>query len=302
MAIKRLPSQGWPGDQQPDLGAPLPSSLIAGGANDSAGFPWEGRTFDHHGTEFADDDGTTPIAVAQAIASLREAVTALSQATTATTQRALLETLAERHSEVVMVCSTVRFLIPLIAQTGSYGLTPEGKTVEKSQELSIVTVAAPDGRKVLPIFTSVEAMQRWNPVARPIPVPGPQVALAASQEETDLVIIDAGDQEQEFGIRRPALESFALGKKAVPAWADAEVVRAFEESIAQEPIVRHVVLAPGDPTSRLLAPEVTVALGLEPGLDREQLNELNTRLQHVWSTDQLIAQRVDSLSVQFTGA
>lgn len=302
MAIKRLPSQGWSEEQQPDVRANLSPGLVAGGPSDSAGFPWQGRTFDHHDTEFADDDGTTPVAVSQAIAALRLVVAELAEASTATEQRTVLETLAQRHADVVHVCSGARFLIPLIAQAGDYGVTPEGKTVEKSQELSIVTVAAPDGRKVMPIFTSVEAMQRWNPAARPIPIPGPQVALAAVQENTDLVIIDASDAENEFGIRRPALESFALGTRAVPAWADAEILHAFEASVAQDPRVRHVVLAPGDPHSRLLAPEVAVAVSLAPGLDRSQLSELNARLQHEWSNSDLIAQRVDSLSVQFIPA
>ena len=54
MAIKRLPSTG---DAPRTTG--VPESLVSGGSSDSAGFPWAGRTFDHHETAFADDDGAT---------------------------------------------------------------------------------------------------------------------------------------------------------------------------------------------------------------------------------------------------
>src|SRR5690606_25064970 len=130
-------------------------------------------------------------------------------------------------------------------EAGDFGVTHEGKLVEKTQELSIVTLAAPDGRRVMPAFTSVETMRTWNPEARPIPVPGPQVAVAAAQEGTDLVIIDPGTPEREFGVRRTQLEAMALGVHTVPAWADEVVAEAFRASIESDPRVLAVELAAG---------------------------------------------------------
>ena len=276
----------------------VPESLVPGGAADSAGFPWEGRTFDHHGTEFADDTGETPESVLHALASVREAVGLLTGATEAATQREALQALADAHANAVVACTGARFLVPLVAEAGDYGLTPEGKTVEKSQELSIVTVKAPDGRAAMPVFSSVRAMQAWNAEARPIPVPGAQVALAAAQEETDLVVIDAGSAETEYVIRRPALEAFALGHRVVPSWADPVVQGAFEASIADEPAARRILLAPGDPAGRLSGPEAIVGLMVQPGLAQPDLQALTTRLSERWAVDSTIAHRVDSLGVQ----
>lgn len=302
MAIKQLPSDGWPGGERPNMGAPLPESLVPGGKSDSAGFPWEGRTFDHHGTEFADDTGETPEPVAQAIANVRNAVAALAVAETAQGQLITLNELAEAHARAIASFTAERFLVPLIAEAGDYGLTPEGKTVEKSQELSIVTVQAPDGRGAIPVFTSVEAMQQWNPLARPIPVPGAQVALAAGQEATDLVIIDPGAEATEFVVRRPLLEAFALGQEVLPSWADPGVIEAFESSVREESAVVEVILAPGDPQGRLQGPETVVGLSLRPGLTREELQALTSRLQERWSVHEAIAHRVDSLALQLRAA
>lgn len=297
MAIKRLPSTG---DMPRSTG--VPESLVPGGAADSAGFPWEGRTFDHHGTAFAGDSGETPEAFTRVVQAVREAVTQLSEADTAAAQAAALADLARAHAVAIATCTEQRFLIPLVAEAGDVGVTPEGKIVEKSQELSIVTVQSPDGRAAMPVFSSVETMRAWNAQARPIPVPGAQVALAAAQEETDLVVIDPGASHTEYVIRRPALEAFALGHEVLPAWADAAVQRAFDESVAEEAAVSRVLLAPGDPAGRLGGPETVAGLMLLPGLDQEALTELTSRLNAAWAANEVIAQRVDSLGVQLRRA
>lgn len=302
MAIKQLPSEGWTGGERPSTGAPLPESLVPGGPVDSAGFPWEGRTFDHHGTAFADDDGTTPGDVAEGIAAVRAAVALLATAEDAAGQRMALSQLATAHGALVATCTQARFLVPLIAEAGDFGVTPEGKTVEKSQELSIVTVQAPDGRAAMPVFTSVHAMQQWNPLARPIPVPGAQVALAAAQESTDIVVIDPGTAETEYTIRRPALEAFALGIEMVPSWADPLVQAAFDATVETEPAVVRVILAPGDPAAQLSGPETIAGLMLKPGLEHAELQALTGRLNTLWAQDETIALRVDSLGVQLRPA
>lgn len=288
MAAKQLPSEGWPGGVQPDAGPALPASLVPGGDVDSAGFPWAGRTFEHHDTAFAGDDGATPRAVSEAVARVRAAAT--------------LDELAEAHAAAIASFAAERFLIPLIAEAGELGETPEGRIVEKTQELSIVTVAAPDGRRVLPIFSSVAAMQRWQPTARPIPVPGAQAALAAAQEHTDLIMIDAATPEAEYGIRRTALEAMALGQRMLPGWADPEVAAAFQASAQGEPALRGIALEPGDPIARLMNPETRVVLELAPGLDQGALDALVARLKERWSADATIATRVDSLTLSLRSA
>ena len=291
MAIERLPATG---DAPRATG--VPESLVAGGEADSAGFPWEGRTFDHHGTAFAADDGASPAVLTEAVASVRAAAGRAEEWGSGQPGADPLA-LANAISDAVVALSGCRLLVPLLAEAGDVGLTPEGRTVEKTQELSIVTVAAPDGRRMMPVFSSVETMRRWNREARPIPVPGPQAAIAAAQEGTDLIIVDPGTPEREFGVRRTQLEAMALGRRVPPAWADPEVLLAFRASLADEPRAIGVRLAPADPEARLLAPETEVILSLRPGLDREELRSLLEPLQGRWAASEVIADRVDSLRV-----
>src|SRR5690606_1366485 len=105
------------------------------------------------------------------------------------------------------------------------GVNEQGLKVDKTQELSIVTVSGPDGRTVLPVFTGVAEMQRWNPQARPVPVDMVRVALAAAEENTELVVVNAAS-ESEFVVRRPALWAIAKGEILdwVPSWADQELL------------------------------------------------------------------------------
>ena len=289
MAIKKLPSTG---DAPRATG--VPDSLTSGGDVDSAGFPWEGRTFQHHETAFADDNGEAPEELRSAVASVRAAAQAFREAAPGE-QSGALATLAEAHAGITRALSTSRLLVPLLAEAGDIGVTPEGRTVEKSQELSIVTVAGPDGRKVMLAFSSTDAMRRWNPEARPIPVPGPQLALAAAQEETDLIVIDAGSPDIECGVRRPALRALALGEPAVPAWADDTVRSACAVALGGEERVEAIALLPGDAEGRLLAPELEVHIMLAPGLDRAALGELLSSLQQRLAENAHVAERVDSM-------
>lgn len=286
MAIKRLPSTG---DAPRNTG--VPDSLVPGGAGDSAGFPWAGRTFDHHETAFEGDDGETPEALAAAVRELRAASAGYRESR----DQSSIDRLASRRSELLVELSRSRVLVPLLAEAGDIGETPDGKIVEKTQELSIVTVEGPDGRRVMPVFTSTQAMRTWNPESRPIPVPAPQVAVAAAQEGTDLVIVDPGTPDTQFGVRRPELEAVALGSPSTPSWADPEVRQAFLTGAAGVEHVSALALLPGDPDGMLEAAETEVHVMIEPGLDRAQLSALVGQLQARWANDALIAQRVDSM-------
>jgi len=250
---------------------------VSAAAGDSAGVPWEGRHFDH--TENSDDDGSAPEKLIEAI------------------RRFQSGDLGE--AEVVDALRESRLLIPLVAHLGGEGLDHHGG--DKTQELSIVTVAGPDGRTVLPAFTSVAAMGRWNPSARPVPATAPRVALAAASESTDLVVLDP-TSATEFVIRRPALWAIAQSQPWLPSYLDTAVLEAFMDAAAPEPAVLAVQLAPGDPHSRLSGPELIVQLSLASGLDRAALDAVIARLRERWAASEAIALRVDSLRVQLVDA
>ncbi|MDE0545880.1 SseB family protein [Microbacterium sp. C7(2022)] len=244
-------------------------------AADSAGVPWEGRSF--HENPHAADDGSANPALLGALIDFHEGRAAA--------------------SDVVNAYREARVLIPLIADKGDEGVGPHGLLVDKTQELSIVTVAAPDGRRVLPVFTSVESMRVWDATARPIPTPGVRTALAASAEDTDLIVIDPAS-ETEFVVRRPAVWAIAQGHPWVPSALSPEVFAGLQESIGGELAVLDLSVEAGDPTARLRGPELIVRLHLMDGLDKAQLDAVLARLAKRWAADDRIAVLVDSLAVK----
>jgi hypothetical protein len=169
--------------------------------------------------------------------------------------------------------------------------------VDKTQELSIVTVAAPDGRRVLPVFTSVEAMTGWDASARPVPADGVRTALAAADDDTDLIVLDPGSPT-EFVLRRPAVWAIGQGIAWEPSFLSPEVFTALQESVAAELAVLDLAVSSGDPEARLRGPELVVQLRLMDGLDREELDTVLQRLARRWAVDDRIAVLVDSLSVK----
>ncbi|MEN9752471.1 MAG: hypothetical protein RL670_162, partial [Actinomycetota bacterium] len=82
-----------------------------------------------------------------------------------------------------------RLLIPLMATLGEGGEGVDGLKTDKSADLAIVTVEGPDGYEVLPVFSSVAAMNAWHADARPVPSDATRVALAAASENTTRVVL-----------------------------------------------------------------------------------------------------------------
>jgi len=242
---------------------------------DSAGVPWEGRRFEPN-PHTSDDGSADPRLLA-----------------------ALLAFHADEGDPIAVVDAyrSARLLIPLIAQKGDEGIGAHGLPVDKTQELSIVTVASPDGRRVLPVFTSVEAMGRWDAAARPVPADGVRTALSAADDDTDLIVIDPGSAT-EFVLRRPAVWAIAQGQPWEPSWLSPEVFAGLQRSVGGELAVLDLAVAPGDPTGRLRGPELVVRLELMPGLDRAELDAVLARLAKRWAADDRIAVLVDSLTVK----
>jgi hypothetical protein len=243
--------------------------------SDSAGVPWEGRSFQSN--PHAADDGSADPELLAALTSFREGT-------------------GDQES-VVEAYRRARLLIPLVAERGDEGTTPGGLTVDKTQELSIVTVASPDGRRVLPVFTSVATMGVWDPTARPIPAEGVRTAAAAMQDDTDLIIVDPGSAT-EFVLRRPAVWAIAQGQRWEPSFTSPEVYAGLQESIGSELAVLDLAVQAGDPDARLRGPELIVRLELVHGLEKDALDAVLARLAQRWAADDRIAVLVDSLTVK----
>ena len=258
--------------------SPGADSAQPDGGSDSAGVPWEGRRFSDN--PHAADDGRADPALERALRDFRAG--------------------EGSEAQVVDAYRTARLLIPLIAQKGDGdgdAVGAHGLAVDKTQELSIVTVAAPDGRHVLPVFTSVDTMRVWDAQARPVPAEGIRTALAASADDTDLIVIDPGS-ETEFVIRRPAVWAIAQSQQWEPSHRSPEVAAGLNESVGGELAIIDLALEPGDPGARGRGPELIVRLHLADGLDQSQLDAVLARLARRWAADDRVAVLVDSLAVK----
>ncbi|MBF4463588.1 MULTISPECIES: SseB family protein [unclassified Rathayibacter] len=247
--------------------------------SDSAGTPWAGRRFSP--STAAGDDGSAPEALARAWAAF---------GTGRTGPEAVVDALRD-----------ARLLIPLVAHLGEEGEGVDGLRADKSQELAIVTVAGPDGRTVLPVFSSVEAMRRWDASARPVPVDARRAAVAAVAEGTEVMVLDPAS-EHEFVVRRPALWAIAEGTPWRSSPSDLEVLAALRSGADREEAVVSLAVHAGDPAQRLRGAELVIALELRPGLDEEALHALLARLGEGWAADEVVAARVDSMTLQLVAA
>lgn len=249
------------------------------GPADSAGQPWAGRTFQPNPN--AGDDGSADPELDAALRAFRAGT--------------------GDQTAVVDALRDARVMVALLAEKGEEGVAPSGLTVDKTQELSIVTVAAPDGRNVLPVFSSVHTLAAWDSSARPVPVEGIRAALSAASDQTDLLVIDPAS-ETEFVVRRPAVWAIGQQLRWEPAHLSPEVFRALQESIGTELAVVDLAVEPGDPEARLRGPELVVRLHLVDGLDQGELDAVLQRLAQRWAADDRVAVLVDSLTVKLVRA
>lgn len=242
---------------------------------DSAGTPWAGRQFDAN--QWADDDGSANPTFLSAIADFQSGAIPI-------------ETLVD-------VMRSQRFMIPLLANLGESEIGAHGHSVDKSAELSIVTVATPDEQSGLPVFSSVETMAAWNASARPVPADARRIALAAASESNTRIVIDAGSRT-EFVIRRPAIEALAKDEQWVHPVRDSRVKSEFQQIIQAIPEIHGFELSDCDPTARLVAAELQVKLTLIPGLAAEALQQVLQGFATALAANATVAELVDSLRVK----
>jgi hypothetical protein len=249
---------------------------------DSAGQPWQGRHFEPN--EHVNDDGSADPLVISAIELFRSFEPMAPQR-------------AAAQSAVVGAIARSRLLVPLIAEAGDVGVGPNGLVVDKTQELALVTVAGPDGQKVMPAFTSVDAMKAWREDARPVPVEARRAALAAVAEDIAWIVIDPKNAT-EFVIRRPAVRAIAQGEAWRPNHADPDLHAVFEKGVASDPYVRSIRMVPGDPDARGFGEELILQVVLVPNLPQEDVMSSLNALSTAWAGETVFSERIDSMKIQ----
>ena len=265
----------------------------AGGPADSAGQSWSGRDLSGEGNplhNFDADDGTADAGYLAALAAL--------EAGTGT------------EAQVVATLATARVFVPIVATLAEEAESDHGLAADKEADMALVTLTAPDGRKALPVFTSVPALQKWHPKARPVAVYAARAALSAVSEEAQLMVVDPA-ADVTFVVRRPAMWALAQQRDWTPSYADQEVARAVSAAVEAEPSVTGVELVQGPGTATRSArgtviagggagPELRMVLHLAPGLDAQAVQGIAGLLQQRLAADPLFVERVDSLELKIT--
>lgn len=131
---------------------------------------------------------------------------------------------------------------------------PGGLGQEKSTEMALPTLIGRDGRAAIIAFTSLDALARWRPDARPVPVPAASVWLAGTQDASAVVIDVAGPVP--MAVDGARLAALAAGRPVPMPHQDPDVLAALQAVLASEPLIAQAALT---------TPDQRIADGLEPG-------------------------------------
>lgn len=110
-------------------------------------------------------------------------------------------------ADVVAALASSRLLIPVLA-------------VDPQSHLSSVTTTDSSGKTGMLAFTCVDALRRWDPRARPVPIPTRSAAEAALANGSERLIIDVAGPA-DFTVEVRHLRSLAAGWRPVDAWMGA---------------------------------------------------------------------------------
>lgn len=145
----------------------------------------------------------------------------------------------------LMALSAARLLVPVVAvqaddlagghDCAGHGSEPASATGpggnvsghavlgggEKASEMAMPAIVGTDGRRALPAFTSLDALHRWQPGARPVPVPAAGVWQSAVQDSCAVVIDIAGPVP--LAVEGTRLAALAAGAQVPALHEDADV-------------------------------------------------------------------------------
>ncbi|MCT2150508.1 SseB family protein [Dermabacter vaginalis] len=260
--------------QDPKVARTLPAHFTAKDQlTDTAGTPWHGR--DLTPSHFPDDVGERGENVAGAL----EAFDAGADPT---------------RERLVAALAGTRVLIPIQAIATETAETERGLTADNASDMAMVKLQLRDGQVALPVFTNVAALSAWNPEARPVPMVLEQAAQSAVAEGCTCLAVDLGREGTPIVLRRSALWAIAQGRPwhaphhdALVREEIAAIVHAVDGLEGAEPL-------PGEER------ELELRLALTPGLDRQALDALMSRVQTFLAHSRVIAERVSSLKITVT--
>jgi hypothetical protein len=162
--------------------------------------------------------------------------------------------------EVLTALAGARLLMPVVE------MPPESMPHESDGcgrgEMAAPAIVGRDGRKALPAFTSLTALQRWQAAARPVPVPASSVWQSAAQDGQAVIIDIAGPVP--LAVDGARLAALASGEQVPRMHEDPDVRAAMAEVAAAQPPGIRIRLGPGAADADLtleLAPAAAPVLG-----------------------------------------
>ena len=141
--------------------------------------------------------------------------------------------------------SRSRLLVPVVAVPAE----SDDQGGEKSTEMALPTLVAPDGSRAVLAFTCLDALKRWRSDARPVPVPAASAWVAGTQEASAVVIDVAGPVP--LAVDGARLAALAGGRPVPLPHQDPEVLAALHAALAREPLI--VAAAVTTPDQRVSA-------------------------------------------------
>ena len=174
----------------------------------------------------------------------------------------------------------VRLLVPVVAATAEEtgdrapagdraragGQLPAGShpapggRAEKASEMSIPTLVGNDGRSAVPAFTCLDALVRWRPAARPVPVQASSVWQSAEADSCAVVLDIAGPVP--LAIDGARLAALAGGEPVPLPHEDPDVLAELTAAVAGQPAIGSARLADGGADG-----DLAIELAFLPGHD-----------------------------------
>lgn len=146
---------------------------------------------------------------------------------------------------VVAALLHARVLAPVVARLDEAEVDAAGHTVEKVAHMATVTVTAPDGRRGVPVFTSLAALAAWDPAARPFPLRAVDAARGVFDEDCDALLVDPASPHR-VALTGSLLLALAEERPWLPPAADPVVAAAVAEAVEGLPGLAGVSLGPAE--------------------------------------------------------
>lgn len=146
------------------------------------------------------------------------------------------EQTVENEERVLALLATARLMVPIVAVLGEVETDEQGLRHEKTSDMAVPTIEAPDGRRGLPAFTSLASLAAWRADARPAPVPASQAVQAAWSEHADALLIDLAGPVF-FELSGAAMRAVAESRGHVGALRDPGVADELRAVLGKHPVV-----------------------------------------------------------------